>query len=101
MIPIVGLTTSLLEKVSDEKTDSIAIMAPDFQEEPPDGSKHCCIIPTPTPILDAPLTSSTSSYPIVVVPEHTIPAEPNPKHVNRPGGGKDYLLSLPFSAYQL
>ena len=53
-------------------------MAPDFQEAPPDGSKHHHITPTPTPILEVPSTSSTSSYSIIVVPELVILAEANP-----------------------
>ena len=88
MIPTVGLNTPLPEKTSDEKTDRIATMAPHFQEAPPDNSKNCCITPTPASILEVPLTSSTSSYLIVIVPELVILAEANPELVNRPGGAK-------------
>ena len=97
MIPIVRVTTPLPKKASDEKTDRIATRALDFQEAPPDSSKHCHIIPTPASILDVPLTSSTSSYAIVMVLELMILDEANPEHVNRPGGSKDYLCWLcPF-----
>ena len=41
-----------------------------------------------------PSTSSTASFPNVVVPELVIPAEAYPEHVNRQGGGKDYLCQL-------
>ena len=50
-----------------------------------------CITPTPAPIADVPLTSS---YLIVMVPELVISDEAYPVHVNRPGGGKDYLCYL-------
>ena len=49
-----------------------------------------------------PFTSSTSSdpstkstsYPVVVLPEFAIPAETYPKHLNQPGGSKEYLCHL-------
>ena len=91
MILIVGVTAPIPEKVSSDWTDKGVAMAPDSPEEPPNGSKHCCITPTPAPIPDV---SSTSSYPIVMVLELVIPDEAYPQHVNRPGGGKDYLCCL-------
>ena len=93
-IPIVGVTTPMPEEASDDETDRGATMAPDPQEALLDSSKHCHIIPTPAPILDVPLTSSTSSYPIAVVLELVILAETNPEFINRPSGGKDYLCHL-------
>ena len=94
MIPIVGVTTPMPEKASDVETDRGATMAPGPQEALQDGLKHCHIIPTLAPILDVPLTSSTSSYPIAMVLELVILAEAYPECINRPSGDKDYLCHL-------
>ena len=45
-------------------------------------------------------TSSTTSTQIVVVPELAIPADAYPKHLNRPGIGKDYLCQLCHFTFQ-
>ena len=94
MIPIVGVTASMPEKASYDKTDKNKNKAPGPQEAPQYGSKCCCIIPTLVPILDVPSTSSTSSYPIAMVPELVILVEAYPEITNRPSGGKDYLCHL-------
>ena len=81
------------EKTSDDRADKSATMISDPQEAPQNVLKHCCIVPVP--ILDVPSTSSTSSsYPIVMVPELTFPTDAYPECINRPGGGKDYLCCL-------
>ena len=74
------------------------------QDVPMSIPKCCHIVPALVHSSDFPVlaTSSTSSdpstrsasYPVVVVPELTIPAETYPEHLNRPGGGKDYLCHL-------
>ena len=46
-----------------------------------------------SPSRPSPSDTSTS-FPIVVVPEVVIPEEAYPKHVNRLGGGKDYICHL-------
>ena len=50
-----------------------------------------------TPTLISLLSTSSVSFPVVVVPELAIPAEAYPKCINRPTGVKDYLCHLcPF-----
>ena len=71
-IPIVGVTSPMPEKASDNETDRAVTMAPGPHKALQDGSKHHHIIPTLAPILDVPSTSSTSSYPIAMVPELVI-----------------------------
>ena len=94
MIPTVEVTAPMPEKASIDETDKVTTMTPGPQEAPQDGSKHHCIIPTLGPTLDVPLTSSTSSYPIAVVPELMILAEAIHDHINRPSGCKDFLCHL-------
>ena len=66
-------------------------MPPDSPKAPQDGSKHCCITPTPASLPDVPLISS---YTLVMVLELFIQDEAYPECVNRPGGGKDDLCHL-------
>ena len=59
--------------------------------------QHHCITPTPVELLSSTIASSSTeveTLPIVVVPELAVPAEAYPEHLNRPGGGKDYLCHL-------
>ena len=102
-IPIVGITTSMTEKTGDERADKNATMISDPQEAPQNVPKHCHIIPTPVPTPEGPSTSSTSSScPIVVVPELTIPMDACPEHINRTDGGKDshcHLCSFHHTNY--
>ena len=50
-----------------------------------------------SPSVSAMLSTSSISFPVVYVSKLAIPAEAYPEHLNRPGGGKDYLCCLcPF-----
>ena len=94
-IPIVGVTTSMPEKTSDDKTDKSVTTAPGPQEAPQNVSKHDSIVPTLATTLYIPSTSSTfSSYPIAMVSELVILTDAYPEYINRPGGGKDHLCCL-------
>ena len=73
-------------------SDESLTTAMESQDVPVSTPKHHCITPTPVQSSDFPMpfTSFTSSdpptksasYPAVVVPELTIPAEAYPEHVN-------------------
>ena len=45
------------------------------------------------------LSTSSISFAVVVVPKLAISTEAYPEHLNRPGGGKDYLCSLCHFTY--
>ena len=75
--------------------DEGVTMVPDPQETPQNVPMHHLIISTFIPTSEVASPSSTSSsWPGVVVPELTIPADAYPEHKNRHGGGKDYLCHL-------
>ena len=94
-IPIVGVTTSTAEKTGDDMAYRSAKTVLDPQEVPQNIPKHHCIVQTLVPTLEGPSTSSTSSScPIDVVPELTIPTDACLEHTNRPGGCKDYHCCL-------
>ena len=85
----------MAEKTGDDRADESATMVSDPQEAPQNVPKHHCIIPTPVPTPEGPSTSSTSSScPIVIVPELAIPTDACHKCINRPDGGKDYHCCL-------
>ena len=78
-------------------------MALDSQEI----AKHCCIVPIsiqPSDSMSLPSSppsptpsNKPTSYPILIVPELTVPAEAQPEQLNQPGGGKEYRCQLcPF-----
>ena len=89
--PIMGVTSLTPEMTTDER----AAKVPDPQEVPQSIPKHCCIILTLIPSSEVPPTSSiSSSCAVVVMLELAIPADAYLDHINRPGGGKDYLCHL-------
>ena len=99
-VPIVGVTSSL--PVKSVPADGSEAMVSDPQEVTPSViiPKCCQIAPTPiqspkspipssSPSLSGPSTKS-ASYPILVVPELTIPAEAHPEQLYQLGGRKEY-----------
>ena len=90
-ILIVGVTTSMAENTGDDRADKSTTMVSDPQEAPQNIPKHCHIVPTLVPTPEGPSTSSTSSScPIVIVPELAITTDACPECINRSDGGKDY-----------
>ena len=75
--------------------DKSATAVSNLQKAPQNVPMHCCIISTLVSIPEGPSTSSTSSScPIVIVPELAIPTDACLECINRPGGGKDYICCL-------
>ena len=99
MLSISSLITTALAP-SDERLPPPT----ESQDAPVSIPKHCHITPMPVLSSESPLPSTSSpssgptsksvSEPIIVIPEHAIPAEAYPEHLNWPGGGKDYLCHL-------
>ena len=95
-VPIAGVT-----ELSSETSAPLYIQqragAPEISETTEEAAKWQHIMPTPVPVPEALFTGSTSSYPVVVMPELAIPAEVYSEHINRPHGGKDYHCHIcPF-----
>ena len=101
-VPVLGVS-SLISTESMPHDESLKT-ATESQDVPMSTPQHHHIIPTPVQLSDSPMpfTSSTSSdpstkstsYPVVVVHELTIPAEAYPEHTNWPVGGEEYLCHL-------
>ena len=89
-VPVLGVS-SLISTESMPSDESLTT-GMESQDVPMSTPKHCHITPTPVWSSDSPMpfTSSTSSdlsttsasYPVVVVPELAIPAEANPECLN-------------------
>ena len=57
--------------------------------------KHQCVSTTLiSPSVSAMPSTSSISFPVVVVPKLATSAEAYPEYLNRPGGGKDFLCHL-------
>ena len=98
-ILIVGVTSSL--PVESVPVDESEAMVSDPQEVTPSIviPKCCWISLTPIQSPKSPKPSSgpstkSATYPILVVPKLTIPAEAHPKQLNQLGGGKEYQCQL-------
>ena len=66
-------------------------------ESAPSPKRHHITTTLISPSVSTMPSTGSTSFPVVVVPELAIPAEAYPEHLNRPGGGKNYLCCLcPF-----
>ena len=101
-VPILGVSSPVSTKSI--PGDESPAMVTENQDVPVSIPKFHRIVPILVCLSDSPVpsTSSTSSepstrsvsYPVVVVPELTIPAEAYLEHLNNSGRGKDYLCCL-------
>ena len=66
-------------------------------ESSPSPKCHCITLILISPSVSAMSSTGSTSFPVVVVPKLSIPAEAYSEHLNRPGGSKDNLCYLcPF-----
>ena len=100
----VGVTSSTpVESVPVEES-VVKVSEPQDVSLPTPIQKHCWISPTPIWSSESPIPSSSSSssdpstksvlYPIIMVPELTIPVEAYHEWLNQPSGGKEYQCQL-------
>ena len=102
MVPVLGVSSPISTELM--PGDDSLTTATESQDVPMSIPKHHDITPTLVQSSDSPMsfTNSTSSgpstksisYPVVVVPELTIPVEAYPECLNWPGGSKEYLCHL-------
>ena len=109
-VSIVGITSSL--PVASVSVGGSKATVSDSQEMTPPSiviPKHCQIALASIQSPKSPILSSSSSspgpsskspsYPTLVVPDLTKPAEAQPKRPNEPGGGKEYWYQLCTSCH--
>ena len=98
-VPVVGITefshvpvVPTIESKSNEETTPPKTMTSDVSVL----ISKCHWVTTTliSPLVSAMVSTSSISFPVVVVPKLEFPVEAYPEYLNRPGGGKDYPCHL-------